>query len=468
MMNKARNNSGTILVVDDEPAMRMALREALGRAGWQVETADSGEAALEIIRASESIRLLITDYRMGGMTGLELITQARRLRPALASIMMTAYGTIEDAVRAMKEGAGDYLLKPFSLDDVLAAVGRVFSAENAPETPAAEEKPAASVKREEIIANSPALKSILSIAADIADADATVLLTGESGAGKEVVARYIHRRSGRRGPFVALNCAALPEGLLESELFGHEKGAFTGAILSRKGRFEQAAGGTLLLDEISEMPLALQAKLLRVLQEKEIVPVGGNDSIKLDVRIVATSNRNLERAVAEGQFRQDLYYRLNVIALPVPPLRERTDDVIPLAEFFMNKYRRPNRPEPALSSEAMAWLRDYAWPGNVRELENMIERACLLARGASIGVAELHLNLSAPVQAREAESGARIVSMEDPQPETLEEMERRLILRTLERTGGNRTRTADLLGVSVRTIRNKLNQYGLGSMVAEV
>ncbi|MCE5230756.1 sigma-54 dependent transcriptional regulator [bacterium] len=464
--NQNKRQSGIILVVDDEPAMRMALREVLTRAGWQVETAECGEAALDILRGNDTVRLMITDYRMGGMTGLELLASARALRPALRSIMMTAYGTIEDAVRAMKEGAGDYLLKPFSLDDVLAAVDRVLAASET-ETVEKEEKITENnvnrnSDRQEFVASSAALKSILALADEIADADATVLLTGESGTGKEVVARYIHRRSGRRGPFVALNCAALPEGLLESELFGHEKGAFTGAILSRKGRFEQAAGGTLLLDEISEMPLALQAKLLRVLQEKEIVPVGGNDPIKLDVRIIATTNRQLERAIADGQFRHDLYYRLNVIALPIPPLRERPEDIIPLAEYFIEKYRRPNRPAPRLAPETQSWLRENAWPGNVRELENMIERACLLARGESVGIADLQLNFTMPAPMKETtEAGARIVSMDDSEPETLEEMERRLILRTLERTGGNRTRTADLLGVSVRTIRNKLNQYGL-------
>ncbi len=463
MKNAIMRPQGVILVVDDEPAMRLALREVLTRAGWQVEAADSGEAALEFLTANDSVRLLITDYRMGGMSGLDLLAAARKLRPGLASIMMTAYGTIEDAVRAMKEGAGDYLLKPFSLDDVLAAVDRVFAAAENSAAAAGASSAAADEGARQLIASSPALKSILAIADDVADAAATVLLTGESGTGKEVVARYIHRRSGRRGPFVALNCAALPEGLLESELFGHEKGAFTGATLSRKGRFEQAAGGTLLLDEISEMPLALQAKLLRVLQEKEIVPVGGNEPIKLDVRIIATTNRQLERAIAEGQFRHDLYYRLNVITLPIPPLRERPEDIVPLAEYFIAKYRRPSRPVPRLTPETQSWLRENPWPGNVRELENMIERACLLVRGEAIGLAELHFNLPVCGRPKDADAGARILSLPDLESdsETLEAMERRLILSTLERTGGNRTRTADLLGVSVRTIRNKLNQYGL-------
>ncbi len=456
----AHARRGTVLVADDEPGMRLALREALTRSGWVVEAVESGEAALARLQAGAPADLLLSDCRMGGMSGLELLRAAKKLRPQLPAILMTAYATVEDAIAALKDGAGDYLLKPFSLDDVLRAVERAVGP-GGPSAPVAAARTLP--KATDAIATSPAMRALFQIAAEIAPAEATVLLSGESGTGKEVLARFIHRRSGRRGAFVAINCAALPEGLLESELFGHEKGAFTGAILARKGRFEQADGGTLLLDEISEMPLALQAKLLRVIQEKEIVPVGGSEPLRLDVRIIATTNRQLEQAVANGEFRQDLYYRLNVIGLPLPPLRERAEDLEPLTEFFLNKYRRPDRPPRRLAPETLPWLRAQRWPGNVRELENMIERACLLARGELITPADLRLDLTGAIRpAAEAPIAPAAPLPEAPgQPATLEEMERRMILQTLERTGGNRTRTADLLGVSVRTIRNKIHQYGL-------
>jgi DNA-binding NtrC family response regulator len=296
---------GTILVVDDEPGMRLALREVLRRAGWEVALADGGEQALEELDRSAGVDLLITDFRMSGMTGLDLLREARVRRPRLPLVMMTAYGTVEDAVAAMREGAADYLLKPFSMETVLEVVERVLRAPSMAEIPAPE--PCAAGGQPTLIAESAALRPVLDVAWTVAGADSTVLLTGESGVGKDVIARAIHQAGNRRGPFVAVNCAALPEGLLESELFGHEKGAFTGAILTRKGRFEQAEGGTLLLDEISEMPLALQSKLLRVLQEKEISPVGSAETIKLNVRVIATTNRDLEQAVADGQFRQDLF-----------------------------------------------------------------------------------------------------------------------------------------------------------------
>jgi two-component system response regulator FlrC len=466
---------GTILVCDDEPGMRMALREVLSRGGWQVALADSAEAALTLLAGADEYVLLITDFRMPGKNGLELLQAARLSHPTLPSIMMTAFGTVEDAVTAMRCGASDYLLKPFSFETALEVVERVLTstqanaasdeAVTAESTPTAARRAAKVDSNPAIIAEGAPLRDVLELAYEVADAEATVLLTGESGTGKEVIARYIHVHSGRRGPFVAVNCAALPEGLLESELFGHEKGAFTGAILPRKGRFEQAQGGTLLLDEITEMPLGLQAKLLRVLQEKEVTPVGGTATIKLDARIIATTNRDLEQAVAAGDFRQDLYYRLNVITLPLPALRERTEDILPLAEFFIKKYHRAGRPEQRLGSDLREWLLNNPWTGNVRELENLLERACLLARGEMIMLSDLHLNISASAGARQ-EAGLSVINLDATL--TLEEMERRMILHTLDKTGGNRTRTADLLGVSVRTIRNKLHQYGIseGEIVA--
>ena len=465
---KQQPAKGLILVADDEPGMRLALREVLQRAGWRVALAENGEQALDKLGTDEPYTLLITDYRMGALSGLDLLRETQKLRPGLPAVMMTAYGTVEDAVQAMREGASDYLLKPFSYETVVEVVDRVVVGA-APTETAPESRPSAAPARQNsstperrIITEGPALLHVLEIAGDVAEADSTIMLTGESGTGKEVVARFIHEHSGRRGPLVAINCAALPEGLLESELFGHEKGAFTGAILAHKGKFEQAAGGTLLLDEVSEMPLALQAKLLRVLQEKEISPIGGAGTIRLDVRIIATTNRDLERVTQAGEFRQDLYYRLNVIALPIPPLRERPEDIVPLAEHFLRKYHRKGRPAQRLTEDVRRWLERQSWPGNVRELENLMERACLLTRGEWIGLDDLHLGLSASrPDSAEVESATMLPST----PITLEEMERRLILRTLDRTGGNRTRTADQLGVSVRTIRNKLHQYGIREVV---
>ncbi|MCH8333867.1 sigma-54-dependent Fis family transcriptional regulator, partial [Candidatus Sumerlaeota bacterium] len=371
-----------ILVVDDETSMRVALRDVLERAGWKVQAAKSGSEAFAMIRSQEPFSLLITDCRMPGMTGIELTRAVRKMRPTLPIVMMTAYGTVEDAVAAMKEGVDDYLLKPFSFETVIEVVREAARKDR----PAAVPIATAPARRNgdsptpAMLGEDPSWKSVVRIAEEIADSTATVLLTGESGTGKEVLARHIHRCSGRSGRFVAINCAALPEGVLESELFGHEKGAFTGAILSHKGKFELADGGMILLDEISEIPPALQAKLLRVLQEREVHPIGGSLPIKLDFRVIATSNRDLEVCIERGRFRQDLFYRLNVIAIRLPPLRSRPGDVVILAEHFLHRFRRPDRPAERFSAEVVQYLRSHRWPGNVRELQNVIERACLVAR----------------------------------------------------------------------------------------
>lgn len=481
-MTDVKNREARILIVDDEPAMRMALREVLKRGGWTVEVAEHAEAGLERLReqSAEPFDLVITDNRMPGMSGLELLKLVREEMPSQPMVMMTAFGTVEDAVSAMKVGASDFLMKPFSYETVVDVVTRVLNTSGKfTDSDATREKiearptPAATKPQTEgraLIAESPLMRDVVELAGEVAEADATILLNGESGTGKEVLARLVHDASHRSGEFVAVNCAALPEGLLESELFGHEKGAFTGAMVSRKGRFEQASGGTLLLDEISEMPLALQAKLLRVIQEKEVTPVGGEQTVKLDVRIIATTNRNLEAMVDAGEFRQDLYYRLNVISLTLPPLRDREGDVVALADFFLHRFQRPNRPALRMSSEVRGWLTSYDWPGNVRELENMVERACLLARGEEIRIEDLHLR---PNQRRTAlhldsestqQTARKTLNFEETL--TLEEMERRMILNTLDRTGGNRTRAAEVLGVSVRTIRNKLNAYGVAEISA--
>ncbi len=491
-----------ILIVDDEVGMQIALREVLLRQGYDVTVAKDGLAALNCLEA-ERFDLLLSDVRMPEMTGMELLERVRVRWPQMPALIMTAYGTIEDAVDAMKKGAVDYLLKPFSSEAVEEVVAKhlpsgreavraaAFCADDGEE----EEDDARAGEGVDPIAVSLRMRQVLALAREVADSTATVLIQGESGTGKEVLARYIHRYSGRsRGPFVALNCAALPEGLLESELFGHEKGSFTGAVLSRKGKFELANHGTLLLDEVSEMALPLQAKLLRALQEREIDPIGSQRPISLDVRVIATTNRNLTEFVEKGNFREDLYYRLQVISIEIPPLRERPEDILPLADFFVRRLCRVNRrPRKRLSEAMQAHLLERSWRGNVRELENFLERAVLLCKSDEItpdniflqagfqpvpvsgGLSTPHVevkrppilenSLGTPIGHDGVSTGEESFESLFPGEEiiTLEEMEKRLILRTLERVNGNRTRAADLLGVSVRTIRNKLNLYGLGA-----
>jgi len=489
-----------ILIVDDEVGMQIALREVLQRQGYDVTVAKDGLAALNRLE-SERFDLLLSDVRMPEMTGMELLERVRVRWPQMPALIMTAYGTIEDAVDAMKKGAVDYLLKPFSseaVEEVVAKHLQTGREEASLSSLASEDSSEASDLRAgdsaDPIAVSMRMRQVLALAREIADSTATVLIQGESGTGKEVLARYIHRYSGRtRGPFVALNCAALPEGLLESELFGHEKGSFTGAVLSRKGKFELANHGTLLLDEVSEMALPLQAKLLRALQEREIDPIGSQRPVSLDVRVIATTNRNLTDFVEKGNFREDLYYRLQVISIEIPPLRERPEDILPLADFFVRRLCRVNRrPRKRLSDAMQAHLLERAWRGNVRELENFLERAVLLCKSDEItpdniflqaGLQPLPVSMSIPARVVPKEATIREIqpssavtaetqsegeeSLESLVPAeeviTLEEMEKRLILRTLDRVNGNRTRAADLLGVSVRTIRNKLNLYGLGA-----
>ncbi|NQU44948.1 sigma-54-dependent Fis family transcriptional regulator [bacterium] len=483
-----------ILVVDDESGMRIALREVLARQGYEVSVASD---ALEAIQHIEEgiYDLVLTDVRMPEMTGIELLERLQVRKPELPILVMTAYGTIEDAVEAMKKGASDYLLKPFSSDTIEKVVKRALERSNPARTtepePAEEsdesENNSGNASRD-LIAISENSRQVLALSKQVADSVATILIQGESGTGKEVIARYIHSQSDRRnGPFVAVNCAALPEGLLESELFGHEKGAFTGAVQARKGKFELANRGTLLLDEVSEMPLPLQAKLLRVLQEREIDPIGAQKPVSLNVRVIATTNRNLANYVQEGNFREDLFYRLQVITVEMPPLRERRDDILPLAEYFMRRHCRVNRrPRKRMTKAMKDYLVTQNWRGNVRELENFLERAVLLCQTDEMTPENIFLggNPSSPLPGvtlnRTQSLEPKIPPTRNDSPGiesqavmapgelvTLEEMERRLILQTLETVNGNRTRAADLLGVSVRTIRNKLHLYGLGGEQAK-
>ncbi len=444
------------LVADDDTQMQVALHAALSRMGHEVTVVADGKAALELLE-QQSFDLIISDQRMPEMTGQELLAAVQGRFPQTPLVMITAYGTIMQAVEAMQLGAADFVTKPFSADDLERIVERVLSAEN--RTFRSEAK--RSRKGRPIISNDPLMIRVLEVAEAVARSDATVLIQGESGTGKELIARLIHSSSARaQRPFIAVNCAALPETLLESELFGHEKGAFTGAQNRKIGKFELAHGGTILLDEISEMDLALQAKLLRVLQEREVDRVGGRDPVSIDVRVLATTNRNLEEMANSGKFRADLYYRLNVIPITLPPLRERRGDVRLLVEHFMRQYMGDSA--PAISPDVLQVLSQHNWPGNVRELQNAVERAAILSRGET--PKEGDFLLSNTSQPRTLKAELEIVPPSEELPilrsgQTVEAMEQTLILETLKATAWNRTQAAKMLGISIRTLRNKINDY---------
>ena len=435
-----------VLIVDDEPAMRAALEANFHRRGWRVRAAAGvGEALLKFRR--EPSRLVVTDMRMPDGDGLQVMQAVRTCAPETQVILLTAYGSVPDAVQAIREGACDYLQKPVAFEDLEAVAERFIEAHP--------ERPGSDTPFEGVCVSS-AFQRVIAQAGKVAQTDADVLIQAESGTGKELLARLIHNASPRsRGPFIAVNCAAVPESLLESELFGHVRGAFTGASANKPGKFELANGGTLLLDEIGEMALSLQPKLLRALQERRIDRLGDTRSMPVDVRVIATTNRPLKEQVAAGEFRADLYYRLNVVPLTIPPLRERPEDILPLAEFFLQKYRGGQAQGFAISPEFAAQLAAHCWPGNVRELENVIRRALALATGPRLGAQVFDAEPASP-------SLPKAAAFRGPQPGlTLQEMERQLLERTLEATGGNRTRAAELMGVSLRTVRNKIREYGL-------
>jgi two-component system response regulator FlrC len=442
-----------VLVVEDDPALREALTDTLEMAGYRAIAANDAEHALACLESS-SPGLILTDVQMPGMDGHALLRALKARHPEIPVILMTAYGQIDRAVQAMRDGAADYLPKPFEPDNLLATVARHFRQAGDPISEI--DSTAAS-----LIAQDPASLALLELARRVAASDTSILLTGESGVGKEVYARYIHQHSQRaKAPFVALNCAAIPENLLESVLFGHEKGSFTGASTAQPGKFEQANGGILLLDEVSEMPLNLQAKLLRVLQEREVERVGGRTSLALDVRVIAATNRDLTNWVAEGRFRDDLYYRLNVFPLEIPPLRERPGDIPALARHFLKRHEAVvGRSGFALTGAALAELTGYDWPGNIRELGNVVQRAMILAPGAEIGPE--HLMLPGKTSAITKNHSARtpIRSLDGPVESGLKDVERDTILNTLLRMQGSRRRTAEVLAMSERTLRHKLKQY---------
>ena len=438
-----------ILIIEDEEEMRIALTEVLIRNGYSVHTASNGIEGLELFN-KEPFNMVITDVKMPKISGLEVLKEIKKQSPQIPVIMITAYGTIDNAVEAMREGAFDYILKPFSaeiLDDTVLRAIRNQTEKNTANPLIIAPLPTDSIK---IVTNNLSMKKVINMALSVAYSSSTILIQGESGTGKEMIAKFIHQNSNRKDKsFVAVNCAALPKDLLESELFGHEKGSFTGAINRKIGKFELANHGTILLDEISEMDMSLQAKLLRVLQEREVDRVGGREPVPIDARVIATTNRNLREAIDEGEFREDLYFRLNVIPIVIPPLRNRKEDISLLIEYFIKKHSSKNRKNvTGMAKDALLMLTDYYWRGNVRELENVIERAVLLCKGNLI--TQEYLFMEAIVEEINSSVKAGV---------TVREMEKKLIFNTLEQVNGNRTKAAELLGVSIRTLRNKLNEY---------
>ena len=466
-MKKNTPINATILVVEDDRDLREALADTLELAGCTVLQADSGEAAVDVL-SKDIADMVISDVNMGGMDGLMLLKLLRQRYPQLPVLLITAYGSISASVDAMRSGAVDYLVKPFRPDLLLQTVARYVGH-------------AGSDSRDEPVAYSVAAKQLFQLATRVAATDSTVMIGGESGTGKEVLARYIHRHSPRANkPFVAINCAAIPENMLEAMLFGYEKGAFTGAHQSMPGKFEQANGGTLLLDEISEMDLGLQAKLLRVLQEREVERLGSRKSIDLDVRIIATSNRKLQQYVREGKLREDLYYRLTVFPLQWLPLRSRREDILPLARHLMNRHaEKMGSPIVTFARDAELALLSHDWPGNVRELDNVIQRALIMQNGNEITAADLHIDPwgATPITAAKS-APASLVTMQEFDVDLasgehsddsvhiqnagallgddLQQREFKIIMTTLQKEGGSRKATAERLGISPRTLRYKL------------
>ena len=444
-------SQGTVLVVEDDAALRETLVETLQLARYRVEAAENGQQALDYLEANKDISLLISDVQMSPMDGHELMKQSKQRFPELPIILMTAYGTIEKAVEAIRDGANEYLVKPFEADTLIDLVDRYILAKRDDDTG--------------LIAVDEKSKEIEKIARRVAASDVTVTISGESGVGKEVISQFIHRQSSRaKGPFVAINCAAIPENMLESVLFGYEKGAFTGAYQAKAGKFEQAQGGTLLLDEITEMDLSLQAKLLRVLQEREVERLGGRKVIPLDVRILATTNRDMQQAVADGQFREDLFYRLNVFPLTLLPLRERPDDIIPIARKLMLNYTRGS---VAINFSKMAVdvIKRHDWPGNVRELDNVIQRALILKSGNVIEATDIRFEQIAGLSSSpntvhlNQTTGSDSIAQEGEAKKDLNsdllDREKDLIISAL-RAKNNRKEVAEKLGISPRTLRYKL------------
>jgi DNA-binding NtrC family response regulator len=448
-----------ILIVDDDHAMRLALAESLESCGYDISAAENGSEALNLF-GKRKFDLVVTDMKMPEMSGIEVLQGVKKLSPDVPVILITAYGTVNTAVEAMKEGAAEFIMKPFSLDDLEAIVKNVLSTSKME----ASKNQQVLHATQRIITKDPKLIAIMDMLKNVAKSKSSIMIQGESGTGKELLARYVHEHSHRRNqPFVAVNCAAIPHNLLESEMFGYEKGAFTGASQRKLGKFEMAHTGTLLLDEVSEMEIHLQAKFLRVIQESEVDRLGGSSPIPIDVRIISTTNINLTSAITNKTFRGDLYYRLNVIPVKIPSLRERNDDILYLADHFLEKCgNEKGVKKPLLSEKAASYLKTYAFPGNVRELENIIERAVLMTDGGLITKEALCLESIDDTEAhlpRELELPPILGMPPLHSTKTLKDIEKELICDTLARVDGNKTKAAKLLGISVRTLWNKVNEY---------
>jgi DNA-binding NtrC family response regulator len=448
--------SERILIVDDEDGMRRLLSRVLTREGYETSAVGSGAEALRLV-ASERFDLVVTDIKMPEMDGLQLLAELKEYEPSLPIIVITAYGTIENAVQALRSGAYDYIAKPFENDEIKLTVAKAFERERLlAENRYLHAELEGRYDFSGIVGGSLAMQQVYEMASSVAVSNANVLITGESGTGKELLARSIHYSSLRKEkPFVVLNCAAISEGVLESELFGHEKGAFSGALDTRKGRFERADQGTLFIDEVAEMSMAAQVKLLRVIQEHEFERVGGNKTISVDVRIVAATNKKLEDQVKDGNFREDLYYRLNVVNINVPPLRSRREDVEPLSRFFLDKYTsETGKKITDLSPRALSCLLAHDWPGNVRELQNAIERAVVLSKGSVLTPRDFPQGMQGDDQIclQIPEKGGSLTDI-------LEDLERQLIIQTLQREDGSQTRAAETLGIKRTTLRYKMEKY---------
>jgi len=437
-----------LLVVDDEDIVRESLCDWLSSVGYNVLTASCAEEALDIIRRKK-VKIMIADLIMPGINGIELMKKAREIVPTISTVIITAHGTVQTAISAIKEGAYDFIEKPFCPEKVELIIRNLVEHHNLiEENISLRQKVEDRHSFEGIIAKSPKMMKIFELIKTVAPTNTTVLITGESGTGKEIVARAIHRQSQRHNmPFIVTSCAALPETLLESELFGYEKGSFTGAVERRKGKFEAADKGTLFLDEIGEIDANTQVHLLRALEEKKITRIGSNEEIDVDVRIITATNKKLRTLIEQEKFREDLYYRLNVVTIDLPPLRSRREDILPLAEHFLKKYAKQNNsPVKSFSPEAVEFMLNYDWPGNVRELENMVERGVVLSKDKAITLAEFpqELTNSNPIEGK-----------------TLEALEKNHIRKVLEETGGNIARTAKMLGIHRMTLYNKLKKYDI-------
>lgn len=450
-------DKASVLIVEDEPKMRRVLELQLAEEGFHARTAADAETGLQLL-GKEAFDVVVTDFKLPGMNGLEFLHAVKRVNADLPVVMMTAYGTVENAVDAMKAGASDYVLKPFSLAELVLVIRKELASHQLrQENRDLREALGQRYEYKNIVARSDKMQAVLALVERVAPTNATVLIGGESGVGKDLVARAIHEHSQRSaGPFIKINSTAIPETLLESELFGYDKGAFSGAVSSKPGKFELADKGTLFLDEIGDVPAAIQVKLLRVLQDREFERLGSTRTLKVDVRLVAATNRDLRAALEEGTFREDLYYRLNVVAIDIPPLRDHKEDIPALAEFFLAKSARESgKKVQGITPQAMKLLMDFHWPGNVRELQNVLERAVTLSSGAMLDACDIHIDGSAR-RAASADSTAAL-----PEGMTLEQWEEEMLREALKRAKGNKSQAARALGLSRNALRYRLSKMGV-------